>query len=396
MIGGLAGAGPAAVNLYLPALPDVASDLHASTSAAQLTLALFLVGAAAGQLIFGPLSDVFGRRRPLLAGMLIFAAASILCAVAPSLATLCIARLLQGAGAASGMVIGRSLVRDLFGLTDSARYYSRLMLISGVAPIAAPLIGALLLQVMSWHGIFVVTAVGGLALTAGAARWLPETLPRDARRSAEPIETFRTFGRLLRHRRFVGCVLTLAFTMGALVSYLSTATFVIQDGYGASPQLFGALYGVIAIATVTGGQINAHLLHRYGAAQLTAVGLGLLLIGSSALLAVALTGLGLAAVALCMVCMMSSWGFVQGNVVAIALAEHAPVAGSASALLGVAQYATGALIAPLAGLGSTDTALPLALVSISVGLAAAAAAGLLIFRDGRAAPIAAPEPVEFP
>jgi DHA1 family bicyclomycin/chloramphenicol resistance-like MFS transporter len=380
LLGCLSAAGPLAMDMYIPALPSVASDLDASTSATQLTIALYLVGVALGQVIFGQLSDVWGRRRPLLAGLLLFLLASGFCATTSSIVALSVGRFMQGVGGATGVVIGRTVVRDLYGVRASARYYSRLTLIYGVAPIVAPSIGAQILHLTSWHGIFLVIAGFGTMLFTGAVLWFPETLPSGQRRSGSLIATGRTFSVLLRNRRFLGCTLTLGFTTGALIAYVATATFVIQDGYGASPQLFGILFGVNAFAMVAGNQVNAHLLHRFSPSTLTATGLCMLVLGAVGLFTVAIGGLGLAALEGCLICVLGSWGFIQSNVLAVGLADQAEVAGAGSALLGLAQYATGALIAPLGGLGGSRSPIPFAVVTLTCGLVAAAAAYLLVLR----------------
>lgn len=367
------------MDMYVPALPRVASDLGSSTSATQLTIALYLVGLALGQVVFGQLSDVSGRRRALLAGLVLFLLASVFCALTSSIVPLAIARLLQGLGGATGMVISRSVVRDLYDVTESARFYSRLTLIYGLAPMIAPSIGAQILHLTSWHGIFLVLAGFGTILFAAAVFWFPETLPRERRRSGSVLATRRTYSALLRNRRFVGCTLTLSFTMGAMVAYVASATFVMQDGYGASPQLFGILFGVNALAMVAGNQVNAHLLHRFSPSTLTAAGLGVLLVGAGGLFMVAITGAGLAELELCLMCVLASWGFIQSNVLAVGLADLAAAAGAGSAVLGLAQYTTGALIAPLSGLGGSHSVIPFAIVTLSCGLVGAAAEYLLVF-----------------
>jgi DHA1 family bicyclomycin/chloramphenicol resistance-like MFS transporter len=395
LLGVLAGAGPAALDMYVPALPRVASDLQVSTSAAQLTIAFYLAGLALGQLLFGQLSDVFGRRRPVLVGLLLFTVASALCFATSSLAALCAARLVQGAAGASGMAIGRSVVRDLYGTRASARYYSRLTIVYGVAPIVAPIVGSQVLRFTSWHGIFAVICGLGLLILIAVALWFPETLPRELRRPGTIAATRATFGTLRRDRRFLGCTLTLGMAMGALVAYVATATFVIQDGYGASTQMFAALFGANAFVMVAGNQLNAHLLRRFTPSALAVVGLGLLLLGSAGAIVVAVGGLSLAVLEICLACMLGSYGFVQGNVLAIGLAEHAKAAGAASALFGLIQYATGAVIAPLAGLGARGSVAPLAAVSFTCALIAAASAYFLVLRGRPVTAVMATPPVEL-
>jgi DHA1 family bicyclomycin/chloramphenicol resistance-like MFS transporter len=393
LLGCLAASGPAAMDMYVPALPNVAASLHSSTSATQLTIALYLVGLALGQLLFGQLSDIFGRRRPLLFGLLLFVASSVACALTSSLALLAAARLVQGTAGASGVVIGRTVVRDLYGLEASARYYSRLTLIYGLAPLIAPLIGSEVLRVTSWHGIFLFTGAFGTALLVGAALWFPETLPHGMRRPGAFGATLATFAMLLRTRRFVGCMLTMGLSLGALVAYVSSASFIMQDGFGVSPQLFAVLFGINALAMVVGNQINAHLLHRFSPLALSAFGLALLICAAVGLVVVGVADLSLLALELCLLGLLGSWGFIQGNILALALADHAAVAGAGSALIGLAQYSLGALIAPLAGAGGSSSVTTFAAVSLACGVAAAVSAYLLVFRGRGAVSV---EPFETP
>jgi MFS transporter, DHA1 family, multidrug resistance protein len=393
LIGCLAASGPAAMDMYVPGLPEVSASLHSSTSATQLTIALYLVGIAAGQLVFGQVSDIFGRRRPLLIGLALFLATSVACAAASSLALLVAARFLQGVTGASGVVIGRTVVRDLYGLTASARYYSRLTLIYGLAPLIAPLIGSQVLRLTSWHGVFVFIALFGAALLAGAALWFPETLPRELRRPGAVGATLATFRRLLRTRRFVGCMLTIGLSMGALVAYVSMGTFVIQERYGASTALFAVLFAANAAAMVIGNQINAHLLHRFSPLRLAAFGLSVLIAACVGLVIVGVAGLGLAMLEICLAALLGSWGFIQGNILALGLADFAAVAGAGSALIGLSQYAIAGLVAPLAGLQGSSSVTTFAIVSLSCAVAAAACAYALVIRGrGRRAA----EPLELP
>ncbi len=394
LLGLLAAMGPAGMDIYNPALPTMAFDLGVSMSASQLTVSLYLAGLATGQLLFGYLSDVYGRRLPLLVGLVLFVAASVLCALAPSLATLVVCRLVQGAAAASGIVIGRSVVRDLFDLEQSARYYSRLVVIYGVAPIVAPLIGAQVLTFASWEATFLVVGGGGALLLVAAALWFPETLLAGRRRSGSFSTTWSTFGTLLRHRKFLGCLLTITLMTGVVLVYVASAAFVMQDGYGASPQLFAVLFGLNALAMVAGNQANSHLVHHYSPHTLIATGLILFVGGSIALMVVAAGDLGLLALEVCLSGILGSWGLIQGNVLAISLADHPPqVAGAGSALIGFATFGFGALLAPLSGLGEQGSAISFAAISLCLAIVGSTTAYLMVLR-GLGDVALEPEPVE--
>ena len=362
------------MDAYLPGLPELARDFGASPSAAQVTVTTYLLGLALGQLLSGPLSDVRGRRRPLVAGMAVFTLTTLACSVAPSLEALAGMRLVQGTSAAVGVAVGRAIVRDLYAGAAGARYLSRLMIVIGLAPILAPIVGGQLLRFTSWRGVFVALSLLGLALTGIGALLLPETLPRERRRAAGLGLTLRTFARLLRDRRFVGFVLIVGLGGGAMIGYVAGSSFVLQEVYGASPQLFGVLFGLNAVFLVAGAQVNASLLTTRSPRSLLRVGLVMLVVAGVALVVVvSLPTAGLASVVAPLMLQMASWSFVQANALALALTDHPEVAGTAAALLGVSQYAFGAFAAPLVGLGGSDTALPMALVIAACAVGAALA-----------------------
>lgn len=369
------------MDAYLPGLPELARDFGASPSAAQVTVTTYLLGLALGQLLSGPVSDVHGRRRPLVVGMAVFTVATLACSLAPSLFVLAVMRLVQGTSAAVGVAVGRAIVRDLYAGAAGARYLSRLMMVIGLAPILAPVIGGQLLRVTSWRGVFVALSVLGLALTAIGARLLPETLPRERRRAAGLGITLRTFAQLLADRRFVGFVLIVGLGGGAMIGYVAGSSFVLQDVYGASPQLYGLLFGVNALFLVAGAQVNAHLLGTRSPRSLLRVGLVMLVVAGVVLVViVSLPQAGLATVVAPLMLQMASWSFVQANALALALTDHPAVAGTAAALLGVSQYAFGAFTAPLVGIGGSDTALPMATVIAVCAVGAALAFEVLVSR----------------
>ncbi|HJU48171.1 MAG TPA: multidrug effflux MFS transporter [Gaiellaceae bacterium] len=379
VIGAVVVIGPAAMDVYLPGMPELARDFGATPSATQVTITTFLLGLALGQLVSGPLSDVVGRRRPLIGGMALFAVASLVCSLAPSLAALAALRFVQGALAAAGMAIGRAAVRDMYEGAAAARYLSRLILIIGLGPVLAPLIGGQLLRVTSWRGVFVALAVLGLAVALLALRFLPETLAPENRRAAGLGLTVRSFGTLLGDRRFVGFVLIIGLCSGAVVAYIAGSSFVLEGVYGVSPQLYGLLFGINAVFLVLGAQMNAHLLGRFSPRRLLAVGLVTMLVAAGSLVAVVeLAETSVAAVMPPFTLVMLSWSFVQSNATALALTDYPRLAGTAAALLGVSQFAFGAVMAPLVGLGGDDTAWPIALAIAVCSVGAAAAFVLLV------------------
>jgi DHA1 family bicyclomycin/chloramphenicol resistance-like MFS transporter len=370
ILGGLTAFGPLSIDMYLPALPQLTRELGATSSQAQLTLTAVLLGLAFGQLVAGPISDSVGRRRPLMVGLALYISATVLCALSDSVYALAGLRALQGLGAAAGMVIARAAVRDLYSGVEAARFFSSLMLVTGLAPILAPVVGGQVLAHTTWRGVFVVLTAFGVVLMTVAAFALPETKPKQWRQPARLGATFRTFGRLLVEPSFLGNALAAGLAMAAMFAYVSGSSYVLQDIYGLSPQAFSIVFGVNAIGLVGAGQINARLIGRVATeAQLL---VGALLSASAAgavLVAAALFALPLPLILVPMFILIASLGFVLPNTTMLALADHREVSGSASALLGVSQFVVGALAAPLVGLGGVSSPLPMVIVMFCVVLA---------------------------
>ena len=370
ILGALSAFGPLSLDMYLPALPALAADLGASAAEAQLTLTACLLGLACGQIVAGPLSDALGRRRPLLAGLVGYTLASLICATAPSVPVLVLLRLLQGVAGAAGIVIARAAVRDLFSGADVARFFSLTMIVNGLAPILAPVIGGQVLRLTSWRGVFVVLTVVGLLLVLSALLGLPETLPSGRRRSGGLRATLHTYRRLLADPALMRYSLASGLAMAAMFAYIAGSPFVIENLYGVSPQRFSLIFGTNAFGIVVLSQIGARLVGRAGAGRLLAAGLGVSLLGSLLLLASVTLGAGLAGILPAFFLIVASIGLIGPNATALALADHPQTAGSASALIGVMQYIFGAVVAPLVGLGGMATAMPLAVVIVSLSVLA--------------------------
>ncbi|MFG2191352.1 Bcr/CflA family multidrug efflux MFS transporter [Streptomyces sp. NPDC048639] len=376
ILGGLTAMPPLSMDMYLPALPQVTESLHSPAATVQLTLTACLAGMALGQLVVGPMSDRWGRRRPLVAGMVLYVVATALCAFAPTAGLLIAFRLAQGLAGAAGLVIARAIVRDLYDGVAMARFFSTLMLVSGVAPVVAPLIGGQVLRITDWRGVFyVLTGVGAL-LTLVAARWLDETLPPERRHSGGLRETLRTIRGLLADRVFTGYMLAGGFAFAVLFAYISASPFVVQEIYGASPQTFGLLFGLNSIGLVGVGQLNGKVLAgRVSLDKTVATGLAVITAAAVALLLMAsgvLGRVGLAPIAAGLFVLMSAMGLVLPNTNALALTRTPHAAGSASALLGTTAFLVGAIASPLVGVAGEHTAWPMALVQLVCALAAVA------------------------
>ena len=360
LVGSLTALAPLSIDLYLPALPELTRDLDASASEGQLTLTACVLGLALGQMVAGPLSDRLGRRLPLLLGLAAYCAASLACAFASTLWMLMGLRLVQGLAGAAGIVISRAIVRDVRSGAAAARVYSMLMLVTGIAPILAPIIGSQLLRITTWRGLFVTLAIIGFVLLAATAAGLDETLPAARRRRGSWQETAGTFAPLLRDRAFLGYALVGAASFAGLLTYIAGSPFVLQDIYGVSPQLYGGIFAMNALGLVACGQINALLVGRIAPARMLQFGVALAATAGLTLAAVVLAGIGLAGILPCLFAVVASIGFVGPNAMALALHEYPHAAGSASALLGTLQFLVGAAVAPLAGIAGSESAVPMA------------------------------------
>jgi DHA1 family bicyclomycin/chloramphenicol resistance-like MFS transporter len=369
------------IDAYLPALPSLARDLRTTTAAAQLTLTAVLLGIALGQVVGGPLSDRFGRRIPLLAGLATFVVAAGLCSLAPSLPALVALRLLMGLGGGAAVVVARAVVRDRAEGARAARMFARLMLVIGVVPVLAPVLGAQLLRVTSWRGVFAVLVVLGLVLAAVVVRHLPETLEEAA--GGGIADTLRAFGGVLGDRAFVGYALAAALSSGAMFAYISASPFVLEDVYGLSPTVFSVVFATNAAGMISVSQLSARLVGRTGPRRLLLAGLAVVAVAGVWLLVVALTDAPLPLLLVGLFAMFASLGFIGPNATALALQEHGAQAGTASALIGLGQFVTGAVAAPLTGIVGGGGALPLAVVV--AGFAVTAAAASLLTRGRRLA-----------
>ncbi|MGV9367401.1 multidrug effflux MFS transporter [Amycolatopsis sp. NPDC003731] len=358
VLGGLTAFGPLSIDMYLPALPRMAADLHAADSTVQLTLSAFIVGLALGQLVLGPLSDALGRRGPLLAGLVLYVVGSVLCAVSPDALLLVAARLVQSLGAAAGIVIARATVRDLFSGTAMTKFFSTLMLVSGLAPILAPLIGGQLLNWTSWRGVFVVLTAFGALLLAVVVFFLPE--PSAVRSPLRLGQVMRTYGRLALDRSFAGYALASGLLFASMFAYISGSSFALQGVYGLSPQAYSVVFGANGVGIVLAGQLNGRLVGRVRERALLLSGLLLGVFGGAFVLASVLLKAPLALLLVSLFLLVSSIGLVMPNASSLALASHARSAGAASALLGVLQFVVGAVATPLVGLGGPGTAVPMA------------------------------------
>ncbi|MGH2916144.1 MAG: multidrug effflux MFS transporter [Solirubrobacteraceae bacterium] len=372
VLAALSAFGPLSLDMYLPGLPALTRDLHASASAGALTITACMIGLGAGQLVAGPASDGRGRRTPLLAGVAVYCAASFACAAAPTIGVLVGLRVVQGMAGGVGIVIARAIVRDLTGGTVAARLFALLMGITGVVPVCAPLIGGQLLLVSSWRGVFVVLGAIGLPLVIATAVVLPETLPPDERHRGGLRAVLSTFGRLSRDRGFAPHAAAFSLSFAAMFGYIAGSSFVFEDLFRTSPQLFSAAFALNSCALIAFSLIGGRLVGRMGARRLLRYGLAGTAVGALAVLAAALAHAGLAWFEAGFFVLLAANGIVIPNGTAAAMDSLTGSLGAASALLGVGQFGAGAVVAPLVGLGGGHDALPMAVVIAVSGCAALA------------------------
>jgi DHA1 family bicyclomycin/chloramphenicol resistance-like MFS transporter len=372
----LAAAAPFGTDMYLPAFPAMVRELSTSSAGVQLSMTGFLVGAGAGQLIFGPLSDRIGRVPPLLVGVIVYVLAGAGAALSPNIQVLVAARLLQGLSGAAGMVIGRAIIADLTSGRQAVRAFNLLQLVGGLAPIVAPITGSLLAGPLGWRGLmWIVTGIGAIAAVLVFAI-VRETNPARSQSPQPP--PFRTLLAHLRSRAFIGATLACAFGFATMMAYISASSFLYQEMMGLSIVVYALLFGLNATMLMAGSGVAARLAHRFTAAAVARVGL---LINFTAILVIvifAFTPVPALWLALPILIAVGSLGLVLGNTTAMALAASARSSGLGSAILGMTQFAVAGAVAPLVTLAGSRSAVPLALVMLVASIAALGAFALAV------------------
>lgn len=380
ILGSLAALGPLSIDMYLPAFPDMSRSFGASASSIQLSLTACMLGMAIGQIIVGPLSDVRGRKRPLILALFAYLLASLACAFAPTIEVLIALRFVQGAAGASGIVISRAIVRDLFEGPELTKFFAALSLVNGTAPILAPIIGGQILRFGDWRVVFYLLAILSTLMLIAVAFRLPETLPVHHRVEGNLKTTFGTFGRLLSDRTFIGYAFAQAFAMGAMFAYISGSPFVLQNIYGASPQQFSFLFGLNGIGIILAAQTAGRLAGRVDSEKMMRIALTVVaLAGICLFLALTLSD-SLILVMIPLFFVVSSVGMISTLGFTLAMQNYGSTAGSASALLGLLPMLVGSLVSPLVGVMGEDSALPMGLIIMTLDCLALLVYTLLIVR----------------
>jgi MFS transporter, DHA1 family, multidrug resistance protein len=371
ILGALTAMGPLAIDLYLPALPTITDDLATSSSLAQASVAIYFIGVAIGQAFYGPLSDRFGRKPALHFGLVLFMVASIGCALAPDIRFLIACRLLQALGGCAPLVVPRAVVRDHFDQRDSVRMLSLLILVMGVAPILAPLIGGQLLLAFGWRSAFWALAAYSVVWFVVSFFFLDESLPATRRRREPLSAILRIYGRLLLDRGYMGYVVSGGLMFAGLLTYITGSSFVYIELFGGRPDRFGLFFGMNAIGLIAASQVNGWLAGRVDPRRIVSVVLPLATLAGVVLLFDAYTGTGgFVGILVPLFCFIVCHGFVFPNTTALAMEPHGRIAGSASALLGTLQFVLGASAGALVGLTSNGTAVPFAAIIAGCGAAA--------------------------
>lgn len=374
VLGLLASLGPLCIDLYLPALPEMAGELNTSTATAQLSLTAGLLGLGVGQLIFGPYSDKLGRMRPLLVSLTLLLFAPLWCALAPNIDQLLIARLLQGLAGAGGAVISRAIARDLYSGHELTRFFALLMLVNGLAPIVAPVLGGAMLQFMDWRGIFGVLAGIAVLLFTLASLKLSESLPAERRSQGGILAMLQSLGGLLTQRQFMGLCLTQGFVMAGMFAYIGASPFVLQQIYGLSPQMFSLCFAINGVGLIISAQISSRLSIHWGERKVLKGGLTLAAISSLLLLLAASLHAPLVLLLVPLFFSVAVIGIVGPTASSLAMQSQGDKAGSASALIGVSMFALGACSVPLTGLGGTSS------VSMALTIVGCYAIAILLFK----------------
>ncbi|MFG0215628.1 multidrug effflux MFS transporter [Brevibacillus porteri] len=362
ILGSLSAFGPLSLDMYLPALPMLADDLQTSTSMTQLSLTACMLGLSIGQLFAGPISDVRGRRIPLIIGLILYAVSSFLCAVAPSIYTFVLLRFVQGLAGSAGIVIARATVRDLYAGTELTKFFALLMLINGIAPIAAPIVGGQILQFTTWHGVFVVLGLIGAIMFLVVLLALPETLPQERRSKAGIGNTLTTFGTLLKDRVFMGYAIAQGLVTAAMFAYISGSPFVFQKIFEVSPQTFSLIFAINGVGIIIASQITGKLAGKVKETSLFIAGITIAAVGGILLLVMILLQAGLIAVLVPLFFIVSSVGIVGATGFSLAMQNQSKAAGSASALQGLLSFISGGIVAPLVGISGEHTAVPMGII----------------------------------
>ncbi|WP_183096462.1 multidrug effflux MFS transporter [Gibbsiella quercinecans] len=361
-----------AIDMYLPAFAAIGDELNADAGSMQGTLSVFLVGLALGQLFYGPLADRFGRRRPLIVGVVLFIAATVYAAVAQDITSFMTGRFFQGLGGAAGLVIPRAIVADMCDGHQSARIFSLLIQIMMIAPVAAPLAGGVLLSISGWHLTFYVLAAIGVFSLLAVLRFVPETLSKENQSKGGLAHALSGYGQLFRQPAFMGWTLSGSFAIAGLFAYIGASSFIYTTLFGLSPAVYSFVFAVNAAGMILTGYVNALLLRYRTARQVLSVGLVLHIVVLAVLVGTVLSGVSdVYMTGVLIFISVSALSLILGNVTALIMASNTGSHGSSSSLFGVLQYVLAGVAGGVMGMAGNGTLLPPVLIMLFCALAAA-------------------------
>ncbi|RHW43481.1 Bcr/CflA family drug resistance efflux transporter [Neobacillus notoginsengisoli] len=362
LLGSLGILGPFTIDTYLPAFPTIVKEFETTAPLVQISLTAALLGLGLGQLVIGPLSDVKGRKKPLLFFLGLYILASLACSISPNISLLIAARFVQGFAASGGIVISRAIVRDLYSGKELTKFFTLMVLVGNLGPIIAPIAGGAILAFQDWKWVFIVLACIGVILSITVSFKLKETLPEERRVPSNLPQVIGNFGTLFKNKEFMGYAFTQGFITAGIFAYVSGIPFVYQNIYGVTPQQFSLLFGVNGVALIIGSQSVGRLTDVISERTFLKIGLTLANISSFGLLAALLLKVPLIGVAIPVFFFLSSISMIGTSSFTLAIQSQGRMAGSASALLGVLPFVMGALAAPLVGIGGAYTGVPMAAV----------------------------------
>ena len=377
--------GPFTIDMYLTAFPEIAKNLNTSASLVQFSLTACLLGLGIGQLVMGSLSDVYGRRNPLLISMAVYIISSLACAFAPNIGLLILFRFAQGFAASAGIVISRAIARDLYSGHELTKFFSLLLLVGNLGPLAAPIAGSGILSFTTWIGVFIALALLGIYLLAMTKWRLKETLPAERRETPNFSNQLRSYGLLLRDRQFVGYMLAQGIMIAGVFAYVSGTPFIYQNIYGVTPAVFALLFGSNGISLIIGSQLVGRMAHRISEQAFLLFGLWVALFASIVVLVVAVVHGPLFSLVIPLFFFVCSIGITSTAAFPLAMERQANMAGSAAALLGVIPFLLGAVVAPLVGIAGENTAVPLGVIILATSTAAMLAYFVLVRKAPREA-----------
>jgi DHA1 family bicyclomycin/chloramphenicol resistance-like MFS transporter len=362
--------GPFTVDMYLSSFPEIMSFFDTNASMVQASLTSALLGLSFGQIIIGPLSDVHGRRKPLLFSMILFFISSVGCAISPNVEVFIVLRFIQGFSASAGLVIARAIIRDMYDGVELTKFFALLTTITSVTPLLSPLAGSAVISFTSWVGVFVFTGIVGIYLTIMTVWKVQDTLPIENRVSSDFKELLKNYKSLLQDRKFMGYGLASGILFGGCFAYISGSPFIYQNIYGVSPQMFSILFALNGISLMLGAQLVKRLAERTTPHKIFHIGLLSSFISSIAVLIVVLSHGPLAALVISLFLSNVALGIVGPISFTLAIESQGHIAGSASALLGIMPFLLGSITSPLVGLAGEFSALPLGIIIFATSLLA--------------------------